>query len=100
MMLSDLRSFFLSHFQPSPVLYVKHRQMHLQQELGYQSPFDPLKRYEYRALLPLLLNYFRTISSIVNKSEMESTQKQQQHSDNDSNSIGILEFEFWPFKFK
>ena len=69
---------------------MKHRQLHLQQELGHQSPSDPLKRYKYRSLSPLLLNYFRTISSIVNKSGMKSTQQQQQRSNNDLNSVRIL----------
>ena len=92
---------FYSHFQPSLVLIVKYHQLHLQQELGHQSPSNPLKRYEYCSLLPLLLNYFRTISSRVNKSEMKSARQQQQrHSNNDSNSIQILEFRFWLFKFK
>ena len=51
---------FLSHFQSSSVLIVKHRQLHLQQELGHQSHSDTSKRYKYRSLSPLLLKKGRT----------------------------------------
>ena len=65
------------------------RQLHLQQELGHPSPSDPLKRYEYPSISLLLLNYFCTLCSTFNKSEMKSSQQQQQHWNNDSNSVEL-----------